>query len=411
MNRSSAIFASFFWSGQSDEVLHDVTLCSERGVLTEIVPGRLPQVLNPDPVAIIPPLVNAHAHLEFSHLKQPIPYQDSFPEWIGKTIQCRRENPDAAHSIRLGWEESTRCGVGLIGEIATAPIEAYLDDLHPVPREILFREVIGLTEEAVASRVEELQGWVDWITSISRDEQPGMLNRKRAPLGLLHGISPHAPYTVRADLLQSCVELSRSHQLPLMMHLAETKAELELLDSGTGELVEMLQRMSLWNPELYSRGTRPLDLIQQLAPAHRVLLAHGNYLDAEEIAFLADHPHVHVVYCPRTHAHFRHSKHPWRELLAAGVNVAIGTDGRGSNPDLNLLEELRFLKRLHPETDSRGLIEMGTIRGSRALGLDCALEVGKPGAFTILTRTDSSPIRTWDELLRADVQARGSILG
>jgi cytosine/adenosine deaminase-related metal-dependent hydrolase len=66
-------------------------------------------------------------------------------------------------------------------------------------------------------------------------------------------------------------------------------------------------------------------------------------------------------------------------LLAAGVSVAIGTDSRGSNPDLNLWRELQFLRRTDPEVDSAVLLALGTINGARALGLDGEIGTLTPG--------------------------------
>ena len=134
--------------------------------------------------------------------------------------------------------------------------------------------------------------------------------------------------------------------MPVALHLAETREELELLQSGTGPFVPMLQSFDAWHPDVIPRGTRPLDFLRALGQAHRALVIHGNYLNSEEITFLAAlAARMSLVYCPRTHAYFGHEPYPLASLLAAGVNVAVGTDSRASNPDLDLWEELRYLQR------------------------------------------------------------------
>src|SRR5690606_16664427 len=100
------------------------------------------------------------------------------------------------------------------------------------------------------------------------------------------------------------------------------------------------------------------------------LVIHGNYLDDEERAFLEGKSNVSVVYCPRTHAHFRHEPHPWLDLRSRGVRVALGTDSRASNPDLSLWKELLFLRERFPEVGPSELLEMGTRAGAEALGLE-----------------------------------------
>ena len=88
-----------------------------------------------------------------------------------------------------------------------------------------------------------------------------------------------------------------------------------------------------------------IKLLRLLVFDDRTLLAHVNHVDDNELPLLAS-GRASVVYCPRTHAYFGRPEHPWRRLLAAGVNVAVGTDSRASAPDLNLVDDLRQAVRL-----------------------------------------------------------------
>jgi cytosine/adenosine deaminase-related metal-dependent hydrolase len=100
------------------------------------------------------------------------------------------------------------------------------------------------------------------------------------------------------------------------------------------------------------------------------LIVHGNYLEADEIRFMGERPHMAVVYCPRTHAYFGHAPHPWREMLRRGVSLALGTDSRASNPDLNLWSEVLFLRGSCRDVSSEMLLRLATQDGARALGLE-----------------------------------------
>ena len=94
-----------------------------------------------------------------------------------------------------------------------------------------------------------------------------------------------------------------------------------------------------------------------LAARPAALVIHGNYLDDEEIAFLAGHAErMAVVYCPRTHAWFGHVPYPLEKLLAAGVPVALGTDSRASSPDLSMLAEMRHVARRHPARSAARIV-------------------------------------------------------
>lgn len=356
----------------------------EDGVV-EIADGRIVEVRRragaPDDAtldlgnaALLPALVNAHAHLEFSDLAEPIEPAAPFTQWIRNLLAYRRERKlSIGELVRDGLREAARVGTGLVGEIAAgdwqpAEIAASLQssDLDgELPTVVAFRELIGLLPEQAADQLELARRHIDECRTLSGSDD-GTANRC---LTLRPALSPHAPYSVRLDLYHQLVDLARRESVPLCIHLAETSAELELLDRGTGEFVEMLSAFGIWQPGLVPRGLRPMDFLEPLANLDHALIAHGNYLSDDEIAWLGRHPNIATVYCPRTHAFFGHGEHPWRKLLAAGATVCLGTDGRSSNPDYSLWSELLFLSRSATSRERLDLLVLATKSGVQALGL------------------------------------------
>jgi cytosine/adenosine deaminase-related metal-dependent hydrolase len=208
---------------------------------------------------------------------------------------------------------------------------------------------------------------------------------------------------VHPDLFRGLVDLAVATRAPLAMHLAETREELQLLADGTGDFVPFLEELGVWRPQAIPRGSRPLDYLREMARVDSALAIHGNYLAADEIDFLAAHPNVSVVYCPRTHAFFGHAPHPWRLLLSRGVNVALGTDSSASNPDLSLWNELLFLRRLAPDNDPALLLKLGTWNGAIALGIGHetgTLDVGKSADLTFVDLAEGDPADPYDLLFR-----------
>jgi cytosine/adenosine deaminase-related metal-dependent hydrolase len=312
---------------------------------------------------LMPGLVNAHTHLEFSGAERPLGAAGmTLPEWIRLVIADRkRSNRDAAASALGGLRESLAAGVTTIGEIATSVPDG-LSREEIVPRAVVFQEAIGFS----AGRVE----------SVFADVKQRLYDTAE-PLG----VSPHAPYTVHPRLLTRLVGLARERYLPVAMHLAESREELRLLERGDGPFRELLEERSMWDAEAIPRGSRPLDYLKELAEAPRSLIIHGNYLDAEEIGFVGGHrARISVVFCPRTHAYFQHEAYPLAEMLKAGVRVALGTDSRASNPDLSLLEEVRLLAKQFPFVSPMDALRMATRDGAEALGqgsVSGSLKVGK----------------------------------
>ena len=167
------------------------------------------------------------------------------------------------------------------------------------------------------------------------------------------------------------VARAKARELPVAMHLAESQEELQLLRDGSGPLHELLQSASIvWPKDDMDGFQRPLGYLQALSDAPRSLVIHGNYLSADEIDYVAQRrERMAVIYCPRTHAYFGHEPHPLDKLLQAGALVAVGTDGRGSNPDLIVWSELQCVAAKFPSLSPQQVLELGTMSGACALGI------------------------------------------
>lgn len=345
--------------------------------------------------AILPGLVNAHVHLEFSDLRSPLGERGiGLVDWIRLVMAYRRNaQVDASDAIALGLQESIRHGVTALGEIAQAnwPIER----LTALPIDAtLFQELIAPTAVRVAAALDLAESHL----------------RTCAEARCRAGLSPHAPYSVHPDLLAAVVRMSAVEQVPVAMHLAESREEIELLQHGTGPLRTFLEEIGAWNPALIRPNTRPIDYLRLLATAHRSLVIHGNYLDDEEIALLGQNAsQMAVVYCPRTHDWFAHDAYPLQRMLDAGVAVALGTDGRGSSPDLSLLAEMRFAAQKHPGVGFDRILRMGTLGGAAALGRDGeigTIEPGKRADLTIVALPDHDASDPHELLFESDQDAR-----
>jgi len=347
--------------------------------------------------SLLPGLVNAHTHLEFSDLRQPLAEpKTKFPDWIRRVIQFRRERDEIAElsaqkrasAVRSGLLESQDSSVCGVGEIATPgwPVDCFSS---PDLACTVFLELIGLS----SARLPLLQQAATDHIQTSKGQH------------WLPGLSPHSPYTVHPNLLEFVCRLSNEHKFPVAMHLAETLEELELLQTHRGALVDFLVDLGAWDSMAIPRGTRPLDYLQILGTSNRGLVIHGNYLTSGEIAWLGTQAdRMLVVYCPRTHAYFGHHGYPLRELLGAGIRVALGTDSRASNPDLSLMNELAFVARTYPDIAPDTLLRMGTIHAAEAIGWKSiigSLVPGKVAKFTIVPLAASPTKDAYCDLINA----------
>lgn len=330
-------------------------------------------------VILLPGLVNAHTHLDLTHLG-PLPHDpgEGFVAWVDRVRTGREQAPDAiAASVARGIDLSLRAGVVLVGDIAGAPggrpSLVPLEALAASPlRGVSFLEffAMGLREQESVARMEALVR-----------EAAGARRGARVRLGL----QPHAPNTVSPRAYGVAARLARELGLPLSTHLAETPEEREFIARGTGPQRAMLERFGLWSDDILhdvGHGRTPIEHLAEILRGSGVLAAHVNDLGGEPdraIDLLASLG-VRIAYCPRASAYFdapaHFGPHRYRDLLAAGVDVCLGTDSilnlpRGTDapdgPGLSVLDEARLLWN-RDTADPDTLLRMLTTNGAAALG-------------------------------------------
>jgi cytosine/adenosine deaminase-related metal-dependent hydrolase len=354
--------------------LRDASVIIDGDRIVDVVPGvKSADATFLNDAVILPGLVNAHTHLEFSDLTAPLGTAcGRFSDWVAEVIHWRRSrdtDPISAANwrtaaIQRGLAESVRSGVTTVGDIATAPFSAagYAATSGLV---VAFAECLGLTRW----RAEGQEAVVRQHLGDKRLARPDVV----------WGVSPHATYTVRRDLLDRLCAWSAAERLPLAMHVAESREELQLLDAGTGPLRELLGELNAWDATAIKAGTGPSDYLQQLALAHRAIVIHGNYLTSDDVEFLAQRrDRMAVVFCPRTHQYGGHGTYPLWQMLAAGVTLALGTDSRATSANLDLFEDMRLVARQFEYISPETIVRLATMGGASALG--CADRVGSLSA-------------------------------
>jgi aminodeoxyfutalosine deaminase len=328
--------ARWLWSSDRPPE-RDVTIAIAGGQIVAIDRDAYDEDLGE--VIVVPGFINAHTHLDLSAARGLIPPDPSvhFTDWLRRVILSRQH--DASAAIRSGLREAIRFGTTGLVDIASGGQSHHALRVAPLRTVTLF-ETIGLKPERVESITSQVEKW--WQTTSDDD------NHSR-------GMSPHAPYSTAQSHYQN------GSDALVASHIAEWRDEAEYLVTQSGPIRGFLESISAYDSTGYVSHQAVLD---SLASAHRALIVHGNYLNSA----ISWHPNQALVVCPRTHSAFGHARHPWPELSARGVNVCLGTDSLASNPDLDLLAEIRHLWIQNQYHHPSQLLAMGTINAAQALG-------------------------------------------
>lgn len=364
--------------------VHAVTRALPRGGADEVL-------LDLSDLVLVPGLVNAHAHLELGGLRGALPGDQGFGAWVGALMRERDARADALGADAAeGLRASLRAGVTTVGDIATTDaVEEHFASSGgpgPVPRVRLYREALDAWDPARTAG------------ALERAARPWPDHPQLHP-----GLSPHAPFTVSAALLEG---LARAHpRLPRAVHWSETAEEVEWLAAGTGPWAEVLGA---------SPRTSGLELLERagvLGPG--TTLVHANEATDAELDRVAE-AGAPVVHCPGTHAFFGRDPHTVRALEREDLSLAVGTDSLASNDTLDLMVELRRMAEYGLGFEPLHLLELATVGGARAVGLSEVVGSLAPGhaadavALAVDADTPEGIAAAW---LAGDAEVRGVFVG
>jgi cytosine/adenosine deaminase-related metal-dependent hydrolase len=332
--------------------------------------------------ALLPGLINAHCHLDYTCLRGKIPRQKSFTDWI-RAINAEKlklSPEDYIASISEGFAEAKRFGTTTIANLTAFPELIWQLRDGPI-RAWWFAELIDVRSP---DRVNELVDSA--IKSLGRARPPG------APRGL----APHALFTASKKLYQRCEEAGAN--ILLTTHLAESREEMEMFRDGSGPLYEFMNSIGRDMSDC-GHGT-PLGLFisaPKASPARtgralpQWIVAHLNELTEGDFELLEKmKTRFHVVHSPRSHEYFGHSRFPFKRLHALGFNVCLGTDSLASNESLSLFVEMRAFQHSEPERSPEKILEMVTMNPASALGQQNTLGRIRPGFRADLIAIPSS---------------------
>ncbi len=345
---------------------------------------------------LLPPLVNAHTHLELTDFPtwaedadEPQPQTgEDFVDWVMRLIRVKRGRPaeDFIPSIQHGLQLCLEAGTGAVGEILSfhSGIPAYRDSAL---FGTVFFETLGRNPQLTLPLLSQL--------SKKLDHQPSRY--------LSLAVSPHSPMTLSAEYLQRVFDFSAKRPCLASIHLAESPEETELLRDAAGAFVDKFFPFVGWNDLVpAATGLTPLAYLEEQGGLRAdVLLVHGVQVGTEDIPRLQAAGSG-IVLCPRSNEKLQVGRAPVELYRQAGVPLALGTDSLASNDSLSLWDELAAARRIYADSlTPEELLQVATLNGARLLGLDAqmgSLAAGKGVNFQV---AEIPPGATTDTLAEA----------
>jgi cytosine/adenosine deaminase-related metal-dependent hydrolase len=375
------------------------------GKFVEIKTANSGEVVDLGEQALLPGLINAHCHLDYTCLLGKIPPPKSFADWIGaiNAEKAKLSPKDYLASINEGFAEAKRFGTTTMANLTAFPelISQVRDPVYTW----WFAELIDVRSPERANEI------VDLVR-----HRTDSLRRAIQSLNETEnwGLAPHALFTASKDLYRRCEEIAQEKNLLLTTHLAESREEMEMFRDASGPLYEFLK--SIGRPMEDCGSQTPLGLFVG-APGGRALanwiVAHLNELAERDFKLLeSSRTRFHVVHSPRSHDYFRHSRFPFERLRSLGFNICLGTDSLASNESLSLLAEMRAFQHSEPGISPDAIVKMVTANPAMALHQENVLGRIRPGfRADLISIPWSGNGNVFDEIIAFDGSVDWMLLG
>ena len=349
----------------NDGTIVDLVPASEAGEDCKLLDGILS-----------PGFINAHCHLELSHLKGAIPTETGLSEFVKQIVPKRaapQEIIDAA--IADAENEMFENGIVAVGDICNTA-DTIAAKLKGKLAYYNFVEIYGLDPLLASQKMNE-----------------GLLLQAQYKAAHLKAVVvPHAPYSVPSALLQLLAEKYGSHTVS--MHNQETKAENDFFENKIGAFVDMYARVGVdlifFTP---TKTTSLQSVLPYLKDAAKTIWVHNSFTSESDIkAVQATNTDAYWCLCPSANQYIENTMPPVQLLREQHANIIIGTDSYASNWSLNMLDELKRIQTHNAQIPLAEMLTWITSNGARALQMEDKLgsiEIGKkPGLVLIENLSD-----------------------
>lgn len=345
---------------------------------------------------LLPGFVNAHTHLELSHLAGAVPGDRGFVTWIEDQLRVRAERPptETAAGISQAIASLEAGGTVAVADVSNSLASTGALDASRL-QALVLHEILGFDPTRAAAVLEQTAAARALAVASLRDSSAVRIE-----------VAAHAPHSISRELFALLMKSGGVRSI----HVAESKSEDEFLARGGGEWRGFLDRRVGPLP-FTAPGTSPVRYLDELGVLTPGLLAvHCVRVDEDDARLLAERGAV-AVLCPRSNEFLGNGVPPLAMLMSSGMALALGTDSLASCASLDVIEDARLLARRFPRVPAGLLLHALTRGGALALGFDRLGEIaaGAHARLAVVPFEGAVPVDPVAFMLKEAVPARGLV--
>ena len=379
-------FTMLYRKLKGKNIFDGYTLRSENSVLIIDENGRVEEIVDEETAGegveyfdgiLCPGFVNAHCHIELSHLKGKIPQHTGLVDFVQQVMKVRTAEEDEKNAaMKAAAQELYNSGTVAVGDICNTT-DSLLVKQSSLMHWHNFIEVSGFVGAVAQKRFEEAAEIMEaFASTLTTAQQISMV--------------PHAPYSVSANLFGLINEASSTKTISI--HNQECAAENELYLNKSGGFLELYRNFGIDISDFAATGERSLESwLPYFTKQQRIILVHNTFTKKEDLNFAANYDSIEQIYfclCPNANLYIENTLPDVALLLQENCNIVIGTDSYASNDQLNMYEEVKTICKNFPTIDLPTALQWATINGAKALELDGmvgSFEAGKKPGVVLLS--------------------------
>lgn len=383
--------ADFLFTGENLLNGEDVLITGENGEIKEIInvkdAGENIEILNG---IISPGFVNAHCHIELSHLKNKIPERTGLVDFVFKVVSERHfEEKEILDSIANAENEMWQNGIVAVGDICNNSLSAS----QKTKENLQYYNFI------------ETSGWLPAIAKL-RFEKSKAIYDEFLKNNFKVSIVPHAPYSVSENLWKEMIPYFKEKTISI--HNQESLEEDLFFLEGTGDFTKMYKMMNIDNSFYKARKIRSVEsYFEKFSSAASVILVHNTFTKQEDLDFINQTKNkkqlISFCLCPNANLYIENTMPPVDLFIKNDVNIILGTDSLASNHQLSILEEIKTIAKNYPEIKTETFLKWATINGAKALQMSKELgsfEKGKKPGVVLIENVEGGKINIESKIKR-----------
>jgi cytosine/adenosine deaminase-related metal-dependent hydrolase len=331
----------------------EVLICAGDGTIKDIIneadAGEGIQALEG---ILCPGLVNAHCHLELSHLVGKIPKKQGLVNFVGEVIKHRSgyELEEMQAAMQQEADSMYQQGIVAVGDICNTAYSIPIKKNSPIHWHN-FIEIAGFVDGAAEKRFQE-----------GRLLRDAFFNNN-----LIAGISPHAPYSVSGTLFQ-LINIDAEKKL-ISIHNQEAAAENELYLRRSGDFLRLYQELGIDIGAFKATGKTSLQSwLPLFNKKQSIISVHNSFTDSEDLAFAAGRD-IYYCFCVLANLYIENTVPSLGQFLSQPSKLLIGTDSLASNDQLDMMTEINTIRQHFPAIPLETILQWATLNGAEALGI------------------------------------------